>query len=472
MIRKVIREIGQAFQEGLQNAYQFSKGIGGELAQAMDTLATKSLTMKNQLGAAFGALLTNLMPIILKIIEIVTRAANAITQLFAVLGGKSGYNKAVDASQEWAKNTAAGAKSAKEMRNQLMGFDEINRLDAPSEPSGGGGGANATDYGSMFEWSEFDSWTDKLEPLKQALDGLWESIKTGASDAWAHITETIDFNQLLLDVIGTVQGVVEFVSGILSGDWDKAFAGAALAVESFGGIVNQAITFVAGIVDSLLGWLSNLVSSFFDWIYNSTGIRLFGLKNLIVGIIDTIRLWFGDIVGDLKTVLNGIIDFIAGVFTGDWERVWDGIKQIFAGIVQAVVDTFYGALNFVISALNGLAGFIGDVISWFGGSSNIGTIPLLQSPQVFATGGFPEDGLFFANHEELVGQFSNGNTAVANNEQIVEGIRRGVYDAMSSVMSNNSSNGVTKVYLDGKEIATAVTKQQKSLERSTGVSFA
>lgn len=44
----------------------------------------------------------------------------------------------------------------------------------------------------------------------------------------------------------------------------------------------------------------------------------------------------------------------------------------------------------------------------------------------FAQGGFPEDGFFYANHDELVGQFSNGKTAVANNEQIVEGIAGGV----------------------------------------------
>lgn len=50
----------------------------------------------------------------------------------------------------------------------------------------------------------------------------------------------------------------------------------------------------------------------------------------------------------------------------------------------------------------------------------------------FATGGFPEDGLFFANHNELVGKFTNGKTAVANNEQIVSGIASGVRDANST----------------------------------------
>lgn len=58
----------------------------------------------------------------------------------------------------------------------------------------------------------------------------------------------------------------------------------------------------------------------------------------------------------------------------------------------------------------------------FGGASiNLGQLP------TFATGGFPEDGLFMANHGELVGQFSNGRTAVANNEQIIAGIEEAAY---------------------------------------------
>lgn len=48
----------------------------------------------------------------------------------------------------------------------------------------------------------------------------------------------------------------------------------------------------------------------------------------------------------------------------------------------------------------------------------------------YAKGGFPEDGLFFANHNELVGQFTNGKTAVANNMQIIAGIKQGVSEAL------------------------------------------
>ena len=88
----------------------------------------------------------------------------------------------------------------------------------------------------------------------------------------------------------------------------------------------------------------------------------------------------------------------------------------------------------------------------------------------YAQGGFPEDGLFFANHGELVGQFSNGKTAVANNEQITEGISTAVYDAfMTAFSQTGGSSGNDKevrIYLDGKEIARSTTKYQNQMARA------
>lgn len=59
----------------------------------------------------------------------------------------------------------------------------------------------------------------------------------------------------------------------------------------------------------------------------------------------------------------------------------------------------------------------------------------------YATGGFPEDGFFFANHNELVGKFSNGKTAVANNDQITQGIEEAAYRGMSKALSDYSNRG-------------------------------
>ena len=75
------------------------------------------------------------------------------------------------------------------------------------------------------------------------------------------------------------------------------------------------------------------------------------------------------------------------------------------------------------------------------------------SVQAYSVGGFPEDGLFMANHGELVGKFSNGKTAVANNQQIVDGIKQGVYEAVVSAMgTTKSDSGDVVVNMDGREV--------------------
>ena len=61
-----------------------------------------------------------------------------------------------------------------------------------------------------------------------------------------------------------------------------------------------------------------------------------------------------------------------------------------------------------------------------------------------------------------------GHTAVANNDQIVEGISQGVYGAVLAAMSNGGggSNQPVHIYLDGREIARTTTKYQQQMARA------
>ena len=102
------------------------------------------------------------------------------------------------------------------------------------------------------------------------------------------------------------------------------------------------------------------------------------------------------------------------------------------------------------------------------------TIELGKIP-TFATGGFPkEDGLFMANRGELVGQFSNGKTAVANNEQITTGIANAVYpavyNAVSEAMRSNagSNEPKIKVFVGDRELTDIVIDGVNDRFRRTG----
>ncbi len=199
---------------------------------------------------------------------------------------------------------------------------------------------------------------------------------------------------------------------------------------------------------------------------------------------------FNDIstrIDGLKAKLNGITTFLSGVFTGNWKKAWEGLKQIFLsimlGMVNSVIEKINAVIrliNVVIKAANALTG------------SNIKTIQELSiTPTMaeteykgsmagiptnvfrymdldrFATGGFPEDGLFFANSRELVGQFSNGRTAVANNAQIEAGIEEAAYRGFLRAMSQ-SGGGDTVFMIDGREVFRAVKSENDAFSRRTG----
>ena len=120
------------------------------------------------------------------------------------------------------------------------------------------------------------------------------------------------------------------------------------------------------------------------------------------------------------------------------ENLKNGIYEGFKGVANKVI----GVLNNVISSLESLMNSAIDGINSFlskinssklgefaGFDFHIGNVSFDRIP-AYEIGGFPEDGLFMANSTELVGRFSNGRTAVANNAQIIEGIQGGVARAI------------------------------------------
>ena len=145
-IRSAIREVTQAIKEGIENAYEYSKIIGSDLAPALDRIASAGQKLKNQLGAAFGELITALEPVITWLLNALTEIALFITKDLAMINalvrGENTYLVADDVSKSWKE----ADKAAKAYKKTLLGIDEINRLNDPNS----GGGKTPTDYGSMF----------------------------------------------------------------------------------------------------------------------------------------------------------------------------------------------------------------------------------------------------------------------------------------------------------------------------------
>lgn len=154
-----------------------------------------------------------------------------------------------------------------------------------------------------------------------------------------------------------------------------------------------------------------------------------------------------------------------------FENLWTNVKNGVVGAMNGVISTVEKAVNKIIDLINSLKWKVPDWVPLIGGTSwgfNIKPIHLPSIP-MYEVGGFPEDGLFFANHNEMVGQFSNGRTAVANNEQIVAGIREGVKAAVTealapylSEIADNTRETAEKdasINVDGRELVNAINNR-------------
>ena len=249
--------------------------------------------------------------------------------------------------------------------------------------------------------------------------------------------------------------------------------------ESFFNFISNAITALADFISGI-DW-GDVVDTMFDvlsdFIVNADVKKIVkSLAYLVVAVVAQIPVILTEavagIVGLVGDIFEGLgFDSIAGFFKG----ISDEIKNVGKKLKEDVIDPFVSFVKNLLGIhspstvfaeigkqvdegfLKGLKDSWGNVTSWLSTAlsnlkqsaknvfqnikdvastawSNLKTNVSVSAP-VFATGGFPEDGLFYANHGELVGQFSNGRTAVANNEQIVDGIRAGVSDANEDLIS-------------------------------------
>ncbi len=160
------------------------------------------------------------------------------------------------------------------------------------------------------------------------------------------------------------------------------------------------VTFIATKGDEIQEVLQN-VDDFLQQIFLVDWTQVFGKDlgeklNIFMSIFKTV--WDGT-----KRLLDGIIDFIRGVFTGDWERAWKGISNVFGTIFDGIKMIGKGAINGLIGLLNSginavnrmISGFnsIGiDIPEWLGGGSWHPNVSLIPNAAYLAKGGVLNDG--------------------------------------------------------------------------------
>lgn len=144
----------------------------------------------------------------------------------------------------------------------------------------------------------------------------------------------------------------------------------------------------------------------------------------IQGVVTVAINVIGGVINGLLTTLNGVITFITGVFYGDWVKAWDGIKNIFFGVCEAMKTIIKEGVNVIISAINlliqGLNKVKINVPNWvpgLGGKSFGINIPLI--PKLEKGGKVLDRGAYIAGEKgpELITNTPGATVVSANRTQ-------------------------------------------------------
>lgn len=272
----------------------------------------------------------------------------------------------------------------------------------------GMGDANA-DVGQLTDnmIAAFQTMADNIIPI---LQNIWDHLPGGAKFALISMGAVAAISPVA-GAIANIGGAVSMLTKILpavSGGLSSIFG----AVTSFVA-ANPIVLIIAAIV-ALVALIATkgdeiqaLLQKLDDWlqgVFARDWTEVFGpvLGGILNGFFSNVKaVW-----DSIKQTFDGIIDFIRGVFTGDWQRAWEGVKEIFGGVfkgltalakapVNGVIALLNGAINGInkmIDALNSLHFSIPDWVPFLGGKSfglnlrHVGSIPYLANGGILSRG--------------------------------------------------------------------------------------
>lgn len=331
-----------------------------------------------RLKAAFLTLaqpiLQVVIPVFVKLVDILTQVVTAIAKFFGMLSGKSwGAQVAAAKGLNAEKEAIEGVGSAAEDASKSMAsFDEINQITSNQASGGGGGAGGAASTDIAPDFSNLDMAEDKLHDILGLVGAIaagllaWKiasmftndlskiaGIALAAAGAFALVYFWLDAWKNGIDLqnfLGMLAGLAALAAGLAIA-FGPIAAGIALVVgglamlavgikdviENGFNLVNT-LTIIAGLLAAGIG-ISLLTGS---WI----PLLIAGFVAALVALVS----FTGhgeELIEGLKNIIDGFGKFFKGVFTGDLKlaaegakQIWEGLKQTWSAIVNSIKDAW------------------------------------------------------------------------------------------------------------------------------------
>ena len=343
-------------------------------------------------------------------------------------------------------------------------------------------------WNAVANW--FNTWV--ITPIVNFFTGMWNGIKTVAQACWNGIKAVFApvfqwFSNLFGSVWQTISDVFYNIGVIAKGCWEIIKIAWGIASAWFNAtFVTPVKNFVSAMwsiieVGAKSAWsgIKSAFKSAANWfdekfvtpIKNAFSVAWSMMKS------GAKAAWSG-----IKSVFSSVATFFKDIFTKAWigvkavfsvgGKIFDGIKDGIVSAFKTVVNAIIKGINKVVSvpfnAINTALKKIRDIkILGIEPFKDLKTISVPQIP-LLAEGGMVNTGQLFVAREagaELVGNIG-GRTAVMNNDQIVESVSAGVYQAVLAALGNNNDDGNTNIVinLDGEKIY----ENQQKIARGRG----
>lgn len=243
----------------------------------------------------------------------------------------------------------------------------------------------------------------KLLPVIQQLAGMFGQVLVAVAPLVGQLVSALlPAFTLISPIIAALMPIFSQLIGLLMPIIQAILPVLTMLIQTLASIFTQLVAAVMPLLTPILALLSPLLDlvgmilppliELIGWLIGVAIVPLQlamdALIPIITGVVNALSTYLVPIIDTIMGVLGGLITFLTGVFTGNWEMAWKGVQDIFSAIWDGVQNIAKGAINAIIDLINGVIGGIngmtGALSDATGGAINlqIGEIPRLADGAV------------------------------------------------------------------------------------------
>lgn len=319
-----------------------------------------------------------------------------------------------------------------------------------------------------------------FNPIVAAVVAAIALLALGFISAWKN---SESFRNAVMDLLEAVKDLAQSAIDLIQAVWEVIEPVVQKIADAFMTLWNDTLSVVFVNIITIVAQVLTALINFVTWIVETMGPLISGGLQVVAGVFDTVFSTIAGIVSGLITTLKGLIQFITGVFSGNWKEAWTGIKNIFKGILNMIITLFEGMVNFVIDLVNtmltvivgGINSFINTIMSAIEGIAgvigiNISLPRASNPPQIkhIHVDRLAEGGVVTSPTLSWIGEgrYPEAVVPLGNSPQMQDLVQQ-IANAVSEKPDTSDTPIQVTMYLDGQTLYKSVQKAS----RDRGIDF-